>query len=203
MTKNVDSRFFNDHSEGDHGKETILTYWLSWSLRLAVDNNNYSKDKPILREQCRILLFKLLGIKQFEDLHILEVKVKKEWHRIDLIADIFIEKNGNKEHHVLMMENKAYTYMTENQRDNYPSVVTRYYGHPDENNYFLHQVLLTCFEWSNTNDVPKIEYLKEFCAVCPKWQVMSIEEIQMEFERPTESELYNSFWHESWNCLTD
>lgn len=199
MTKNVDSKFFNDHSEGDHGKETILTYWLSWSLRLAVDNNSYSRDKPILHEQCRILLFKLLGIGQFKDLHILEVKVKKEWHRIDLIAEICIEKNGNKEQHILLMENKAYTYMTENQRDNYPSIVTRYYGNPSISNYTLHQVLLTCFERSYSIDVPKIKFLEDFCAPCPHWRVMTVGDIISSFEQITESELFNAFWHGTWN----
>ena len=77
MKKFVDSKFFNDHSKGDHGKETILTYWLSWSLRLAVDNNDYCKDKPFLKRHCRFMLFRLLGINHYDGVHVLEVKVKK------------------------------------------------------------------------------------------------------------------------------
>lgn len=203
MTKFVDSKFFNDHSEGDHGKETILTYWLSWSLRLAGDNNDYCKDKPILKRHCRFMLFKLLGIEHCNGIRVLEVKVKKEWHRIDLIAEIMIERDGCKERHVLMMENKAYTYMTENQRDNYPTIVIRYYGTPQEKKYILHQVLLTCFEWSNPNDAPKIKYLEEFCANCPQWRVMSIEDVTTESNQYTESELFNTFWLGNWNCLTE
>lgn len=203
MTKFVDSKFFNDHSEGDHGKETILTYWLSWSLRLAVDDNDYCKDKPILKRYCRSILFKLLDIDYFNGIHVREVKVKKEWHRIDLIAEIMIERNGCKERHMLMMENKAYTYMTENQRDNYPSIVTRYLGDPQEKGYYLHQILLTCFERSNPNDVPRIKYLEEFCADRPQWRVMSIEDIIMKSNQDSESELYNVFWLGNWNCLTE
>ncbi len=201
MTNFIDSKFFNDHSEGNHGKETILTYWLSWTLRLAVDNNDYCKNKPILRRHCRFMLFKLLGIEHYNGIHVLEVKVKKEWHRIDLIAEVVIEQNGCKERHILMMENKAYTNMTENQRDNYPSIVTRYHGNPQEKNYTLHQVLLTCFEWSNPNDVPRIKYLEDFCANSPQWHVMSIEDIMTESNRYTESELYNTFWMGNWNCI--
>ena len=146
MTKIIESKFFIDQSEGDHGKETILTYWLSWSLRLSVENNDYCKDKPILKRYCRYMLFKLLGIDNYNGIRVLEVNVKKEWHRIDLIAEIMIERDGCKERHVLMMENKAYTYMTENQRDNYPTIVIRYYGTPQEKKYILHQVLLTVIQ---------------------------------------------------------
>jgi len=198
MTKIIESKFFIDQSEGDHGKETILTYWLSWSLRLSVENNDYCKDKPILKRYCRYMLFKLLGIDNYSGIRVLEVNVKKEWHRIDLIAEINIERDGCKERHVLMMENKAYTYMTENQRDNYPSVVTRYHGDPQKNNYNLHQVLLTCFEWSNKNDVPRIKYLQDFCANKSQWKVLSIEDIIMEYKQDTESELYNTFWLGNW-----
>ena len=91
--------------------------------------------------------------------------------------------------------------MTENQRENYPSIVTRCFGNPSVNNYILHQVLLTCFE-RNDKDAPRIKYLEDFCAPCPQWRVMSTEDI-MESKKLTESELYNTFWHGDWVCLTD
>ena len=200
MKKTIDSNFFNDNSEGNHGKETILTYWLSWSLRLSVDNNEYCRNKPVLQKHCRFMLFKLLGIEHDEGISVLSINVKKEWHRIDLVADIQIIRNGGKERHILMMENKAYTYMTENQRDSYPLIVTRYYGDSIINNYILHQVLLTCFEWSNQKDVPRIRYLENFC-INSQWHVLSTEDITLGFDAEvTESELYNTFWMGNWNC---
>ena len=200
MAIDNDPKFFQDDSEGDHGMEDMLTYWLSWSLRLAADNNEYCKDKPKLKQHCRFMLFELLNINNYSHICVHEVKIKKEWKRIDLIAEIYIERDGKKERHILMMENKAYTFMSKIQRDEYPLKVIEKYGDPIKEHYFLHPVLLSCFE-RNKRDIEKLNRLVSYCSEGTseyKWRVMSIEDIIYTRETDTESELYNTFWIKDW-----
>ena len=80
----VPSLFMNDDSEGNHGKETMLDYQLSYLLRIA---NTYEDGAQLAKR----VLMNLIGespryIQGFiENLHIKDVKVWKQWQHIDLI----------------------------------------------------------------------------------------------------------------------
>lgn len=192
----------SDHSEGDHGRETILDYELSWVLRMAADSD-CKKQQPNLYHQCQYILFKLLKIEDSKNITIDRVDVWKQWSYIDIVADIYLIEKGVKTLHVLMTEDKAYTPMSIKQRDKYPEIVKeaydnypRYASYKD--NYSLHKVLVTCF--APTEDGYKA--YKEFVNGHNDWRVLSIDELpDWNADEMTESDIFNDFWFNNWKRL--
>ena len=200
MKKTVISKFMSDHSEGDPGRETLLDYELSWVLRMASDTD----CPPRLKHQCRYILFKLLGIEDYQDIEIEKVHVWKQWNYIDVIADIHLTKNGNKTLHVLLIEDKAYSMMRVNQRDEYPKLAIEAYNtydkYRDYRDYKLHQVLVTCFD----SNEPGYDNLSKFISVDKNWSIMSVSELpDNTVDEMTESDLFNEFWLTTWTHLLD
>lgn len=113
------SKFMADCTKNDKGKEAIMSFEVSWILRVAADKTE-QKARPILYRKCNEILFKLLGICESNDIIIKEIKVWKEWDNIDVLANVIITVNGKEERHVIVIENKIYTKMKVNQRDDYP-----------------------------------------------------------------------------------
>ncbi len=194
-----ESRFMSDHSEGDHGLESILDYELSWVLRMAADAECKEKQ-PLLYHQCRHILFKLLKIRDFANIQVTKVNVWKQWHYVDLIADVYLCINGECQLHVLMTENKAYTSMKEKQRDEYPNVVKNTYANPPYTkypNYLLHQALITCYEEGQSEYKQLRQFIKG-----TSWDLFSVSDLpDGDAESATESDLFNEFWLYSWNRL--
>lgn len=192
-----DSKFMTDHSEGDKGKEALLNFQLSWALRMSADKE-YTKDKPVFYLFCKYMILKLLGIEIPSLIKIEKVKVWKEWENIDICAEVVLEKEGKKEYHSLLIENKVYTNMQPNQRDNYPITFKEYYQNkPDKKEYIPHFVLITCVE---SNE--ELNKAKSFCDGT-EWEVFSIYDIILDLDIETESELFNEFWIYRWNRLND
>ena len=160
------SKFMTDHSLGDKGKEAVLSFELSWVLRMAADDS-YTNDKPIFLLYSKFMLFKLLG-REFPD---------------------------NNETHVVMVENKVYTEMSERQRNYYPTVLNKFCDFRNLTNCPKHMVLLSCVE---END--KFNSLKDSCEGTG-WEVMSIYDIILDLGIETESELFNEFWIYNWGRL--
>ena len=187
----------NDQSEGDHGLEAILDYELSWVLRMVVDKE-CRENKPRLYHQCRHILFTLIGMSDSPDINIKVVEVWKQWNRMDLVADVYMEINGKKELHVILAENKAYTMMKQNQRDDYPRDIKDEYDtnlrYKDYRDYKLHQVLVTCFCTDDENYLQQAEFING-----TDWSIKSVEELpDWSAEEQTESDLFNEFWLNRW-----
>lgn len=189
------SMLMKDDSESTSGRETILDYELSWVLRMAAEPS----CPPLLKRQCRHILLTLINEKDSND-EILEVKTWKQWNNVDLIADIYVKKNGVTELHVLLVEDKAYTSMKENQRDDYPIIVREAYDTYEcykqyRGKYILHPVLITCFE----ADSPGYNKLSNFIAnsLNEKWSIFSVGNLP-DGKELTESDLFNEFWLKSW-----
>lgn len=191
------SKFMNDQSQGGHGLESILDYELSWALRMTTDKE-CRENKPRLYQQCKHILFTLMGMSASPAINIEVVEVWKQWNRIDLVADVYLEINGEKELHVILAENKAYTTMKENQRDDYPEIIKDEYEtnprYKDYPNYKLHQVLVTCFSTDNDNYLQQAEFIKG-----TDWSIKSVEDLpDWTAKEQTESDLFNEFWLNKW-----
>ena len=59
-----DFLLMKDSSEGDKGKEAMLDFVLSWTLRVASDAYPDKEVKQTLHKACRRILFKLTLIPQ-------------------------------------------------------------------------------------------------------------------------------------------
>lgn len=179
------SLLMKDSSEKDGHIETVLDYALSWTMRRA--SVAYATEKPRLYAYCRAILFRLLGIKDYEHIKVKSVETWKQWNYIDLHANIELEYDGITKQHAILIENKAYTSVHDNQLIRYKQLFEETYAH---NKFALHFVLITCFD-----DVPgnMLQACKEAGFEClPLLDLFSNE------QEDSESDLFNEFWLRRW-----
>lgn len=135
------SSFMSDESEGDHGKEAILDYELSWLIRQAKDGN-YPLDviakKALLQliERYDIIEYVEEDSDNYFDVEFPEVKVWKQWKRIDLIAEVTLRFKEKEEKHLIVIEDKAYTRVHDNQLDRYSEIVNEHYNTDEFKKHF-------------------------------------------------------------------
>ncbi|HCY41729.1 MAG TPA: hypothetical protein DHV48_10295 [Prolixibacteraceae bacterium] len=138
------SFFMMDNSVSDN-KESIIDYMLSWTMRMScVPEDGFNSD---VRDYCR----KILSIMVFGDIEnidkyyksIQSVKTWRQWKRIDLCAEIeFIDQENKLSKHALLIENKAYSSLHNDQLNRYKKIFEEEYkGTPFENN--LHYLYFT------------------------------------------------------------
>lgn len=118
-------KFFNYREEGpDSGYETIQDFYLSWMLRCSEDK--YHDINPKLHQYARIAVFMLiygynasdgyiLGDGVSDDFRIKRVITRRQFKRIDLVAEIEIELKSSHQKFVLNIENKWYTKVRDSQ----------------------------------------------------------------------------------------
>lgn len=179
------SLLMRDSSEKDGNIETMLDYILSWTLRRASDI--YSTEKPILYQYCRRILFKLLDIENNEHIKIKSVETWKQWNRIDLHANIELDENGIIKRHAILIENKAYTPVHDNQLNRYKQIFEETYDHSQ---WQLHYVLITCLD-----EIP--ETMKEECRNAG-FKYYPLLDVFSNKQEESESDLFNEFWLRQW-----
>ena len=195
-----DSLLMCDSTEGDGKAEIVMDYIMSYSLRHA--ESKYFIEKPILCRYCRYMLGKLLEIEIDDKTSITSVKVWKEWSYIDLCVEVTIKEEGKDVQYAILIENKYYGKLRENQLSDYKKVFDEYYdthGIPKENRRYK---LVSCFE--EKKDVKTI-YGKEIKKVKP-FKALSFYDLvnqiywhkDEDVYEETESEIFNEFWLRKW-----
>ena len=192
MLQQCQGTFFHDDSKGDYGSEAMLDLEISWVLRTCL-NQNVQRLKPKLYYQCRYILNTLLGWKGKKDCleyAVEDVHVWKQWKHIDIVAEVKIDGKL----HVLILEDKAYTKMTDVQRDKYPEYVESYYlGRKPS----IHYCVVSLYG----KDEDGLKELTGFVkgAAKKKWKVYSTETlVDWLVDDYTESDLFNEFWFAKW-----
>lgn len=117
--------FFNyEEYKVDAGYEFIQDFYLSWILRCA--DEKYKMINPKLHEYAKLTVFSLIygfnnndgytvDKEMSDDFRVTNVKTKRQWERIDLIAELVVEENTLVKKYVLSIENKWYTYIGRDQ----------------------------------------------------------------------------------------
>ena len=117
----------------DSGFETIQDFNLSWILRCADDK--YKRVNLQLHKYAKRIVFLLIhGINKDGNEYILnkvmrdefkvtKVRIKRQFHRIDLVAEINTEEDSITEKYVLSIENKWYQPIKEGQLEGYKKVL--------------------------------------------------------------------------------
>ncbi len=178
----------NDNSEGNHGYETMLDYQLSWLMRLSAQKNVENKSLELI---CRRVMLKFLECDERNEIKIQEVKVWKQWSRIDLTAEVKILVNDVEEKHIVVIENKAYTGFHGNQLRRYRDVIDNHYGKEWHRHFFA----VTFFD--NDSQNPKWVDMQQQCNT-EGWQLLSFYEVTDYYEKPTGSDLFDEFWINVW-----
>lgn len=188
------SLFMSDSSRSNYGYEAMLDYQISWLLRLAKDDK---KDR--LHDVARSVLLKLIEWENGSNVIINRVDVWKQWERIDLTAEIELEVNNQTERHLVVIENKAYTLIHNEQLKRYADTVNEYYRDKGSNSYKKHFWVISFFD----RDENSFKSLQKQCDDCKvvKWEPLSFYDVigWEEGEFPdTESDLFDEFWLREW-----
>jgi len=121
----------------DAGYEFIQDFHLSWIIRCADDK--FKMINSLLHEYAKRTVFSLINgfnnevgfiidKEMSNDFRISNIKTKRQWERIDLIAELEVEENSLSKKYVLNIENKWYTKISRDQLAIAKMKVERVYG---------------------------------------------------------------------------
>ena len=151
-----------DDSEKDGHAETMMDYVLSWSLRCT--KYPFIKDnKPLLYHYCKYILCTLIDrLQDMSNITIDDVRVWKQERYVDLWVEVDLHIDGREEHHAILIEDKYYTGVHDDQLARYKRIFEEHYKdkekYPRRN---LHYVLITCLYSDNIYYAPLAQAAKE------------------------------------------
>lgn len=189
------SLFMQDSSRSNHGYETMLDYQISWLLRLAKEE----KD-DWLHKVARNVLLKMIEKEKDSNVKINRVEVWKQWERIDLTAEIELEVNNLTERHLVVIEDKAYTLIHNEQLKRYTETVNAHYRNNGRNSYNKHFWVISFFDREE-------ECFKSLQKQCDdykeaKWKLLSFYDVigwkEGEPFPDTKCDLFDEFWLREW-----
>ena len=186
-------RLMHDSSTKDGKAETIMDYVLSWCLRFA--ESKYSTAKPVLTKYCRFILGQLIDKKITDETNVVSVEVWKGWQYIDLTVEVIIDNNGIEEKHAILIENKYYTRLRENQLVRYKNAFLDNYKETDEWN--KHYILISCLDSHEEVEEVYGEDLKSAGFTAFSFDQLINPECWLDDKKkymPTESDIFNEFW---------
>lgn len=186
-----------DNSEKDGHAETIMDYVISWCLRCT--KYPYIKDnKPVLYQYCKYMLCKLIDrIQDMNNIDIDDVRVWKQERYIDLWVEVDLLMNGKKERHAILIEDKYYTGVHDDQLVRYMKIFDDYYA---ENKDYpidhLHYALITCIYDKDAH----YKALKEAVDKVKKFNLYHLYELTDSSlgYKESESDIYNELFIRGW-----
>lgn len=128
--------FFSYEEEGktDAGYEAMQDFFLSWTLRCSA--KKYQKDNYLLNHYSKRILYALLygqnknnsfkfevDFSKYGSFEVKEITTKRQLGRIDLLVISEIIRNGITEKIALLIENKWYSKVTDEQLKKYSEFI--------------------------------------------------------------------------------
>lgn len=203
----MDSSFLMcDSTEGDGRAEIVMDYVMSWSLRHAEDRYK-TKELSVLSNYCRYMLGVLLDIQIEENTYVESVKVWKEWQYIDLCVEAVIKQGDVTNRYALLIENKYYSKLHDNQLQRYQKIFDAYYDEKNKNikgkgnKWKLRHKLVTCCDRKQQLEELYAEGLKNsYFKGLTFYRLLSPTywDKQQKKYVDSESEIFNEFWLRSW-----
>lgn len=183
-----ESLFMQDSWHSNDGYEAMLDFQMSWLMRLAAEKDI---EKPRLHQICKEVLLRLIEKEEERNVEILKVEVWRQWASIDVVAEIDVIVDNKKEQHLVVIEDKAYSMLHDDQLTRYKKIVGEIY----EGKRNIHYCVITFHDEGKWFDKLKND--------CKKtgWRLLSFYEVigwkDGEF-KDTESDLFNEFWLRKW-----
>lgn len=186
-------KFFTDSSSNDPA-EILVDYFLSWTLRSAVEE--VKNSNPILQQYAkRILSMFIYGnAKELDNKKVVSVQTWKQSNAIDLWVEVCIE--GDDQLHAIIFENKMYSSLHDNQLQRYKQVVeTNYKNKPCH----CHYIFLTVR--------PKISSYEQVQCDEAGFKAFRLDDIvnvvwdgqNLANQKLTGNDLFDEFWFR-WGC---
>lgn len=187
----------------DYGFETLQDFMLSWTFRWSekkyeiVDSKIYNYSRKIIYG----LIFGkkpegyvdgknlILSENIPEDFEVEKVEVHRQWKQIDLIAEITVLLNNVRSQHVLNIENKWYTKISNGQLNRAAQNIIDQYSHQ----WNIRNYVIYCDNCNLTENLSKQCDQDGFILI-------SVEDLQdiagMKSKRAslTSSDLFNEYW---------
>ena len=185
-----------DDTEKDGHVETIIDYVLSWCLRCA--KYQYVKDcKPILYQYCKYMLCKLLDrLQDMNNITIDNVHVWKQERYIDLWVEVELHVEDRKEHHTILIEDKYYTGVHDDQLKRYRQIFDEYYsGNKDYPINNRHYALITCLYDVDPHYAPLEAVAKE--NKFDIYHLFDLVDASLNYKE-SESDIYNELFLRDW-----
>jgi len=185
-----------DDSEKDGHAETLIDYILSWSLRCT--KYPFIKDnKPLLYHYCKYMLCTLIDrLQDMSNITIDDVRVWKQERYVDLWVEVDLHIDGREEHHAILIEDKYYTGVHDDQLKRYRQIFEEYYqdkkDYPKDNR---HYVLITCLYSDNIYYAPLAQAAKENGFEI--YQLYDIVDNSLGYKE-TESDIFNELFLREW-----
>lgn len=188
------SLFMMDSTENEGNKEAVMDFVVSWTLRMSVCYRRKRNKK--LHEYCRNFLSLLLGRAFSRKTNVVKVETWKQYRGIDLWVQVILEENGNLEQHEILIEDKVYSPLRNNQLKIYRKVFDDYL---DKNfsQATRHYLLLTCYESWDSKINRYDEALKLGFKVIP-WDEMITAMFKGKNPIYAENDIFNEFWINRW-----
>ena len=184
----------HDDSDNNQGYEHMLDFQMSWVMRVAA-NLEVKKKNPNLYNRCRGILLKLIQKTHEDNVEVSEVHVWKQWKRIDVIAEVKVLCNGKEEKHVVVLEDKAYTMIHDDQLRRYEAIVNDEYDDKEEWKGLQKHFWVITFFGDYENKYPILRRMVE--TKDSNWNLISFETI-LEDITPTGNEQFDDFWIHNW-----
>lgn len=193
-----------DDSEKDGKAETMMDYIMSWCFRCA--SYEYVKlRQPILYRYCKYMLCVLLDMTdKIDSITFEKVTVWKQWKYIDLWVEVefSIKSKGNegdkREKHAILIENKYYTLVHDDQLMRYKETFDSYYKDKEEDYPMAnrHCALITC-QYENTNTYNTLKQQLGENNPFHLYNVYHLLDSSVGFA-PSESDIFNEFFIRDW-----
>lgn len=181
--------FFYDNSEGNPA-ELLIDYFMSWTIRCAVDpkpDNVSEKVHSSAKCILHFLLRKHLENESIDDFKVVDVETLKQWNKIDLLCSIQIRVGTVDTWYVLAFENKMYTKLHSDQLKGYKESVDKRY--PDKENLVKVFIYLTMHAKVPPEDKKQCEPVYKPYPLC------EIGKHLRKYHPATGNALFDEFWH--------
>ena len=193
------SFFMHDDSYSNQGYEHMLDFQMSWILRVAASKER-SQNNFILYKRCFDVLMKLIEKSPNDKVEVISVNVWKQWKRIDVLANVMIKCNDKEERHLIVIENKAYTKIHNDQLNRYEKIINKEYGNDNFQRDFIKHFWVITLSGLNESGEYDNNYwiLKSMCdSAYADWKLLSFDDV-MDDDTPTGSEHFDDFWIYNW-----
>jgi hypothetical protein len=144
--------------------------------------------------------YQLNQLGYIDNVDFISVKVWKQWQKIDLIAEVEVDLGSgvesNIEHHVIAVEDKAYTGIHDDQLNRYNQTVEEWYKGKEVK---IHYWVITFFD----NDTKEFEAISNQCREAKgRWECISFEDVvDLTYDERisgTGNDIIDEFWIKRW-----
>jgi hypothetical protein len=194
-------KFSNYKEEGkvDQGYEALQDFFMSWTLRCSLEK--HAEDNLLLNEYAKKILFALLfgnnqnnefkvTFSDFDKFKVIDINTKRQFKRIDLLAEINVEYFGKTKKYILNIENKWYSNLGYGQLANYKKEIEEHY---DSEEHSIVNVVI----YTDEEKIKKDSNILKECQI-NAYKLTNIDELKGIIEVYEKGETGNYLFDEFW-----